>query len=246
MWSKTFVQEADLRGLTAPSPTTATILTSSLSSSVEHDNKFDDDESSLSKTEEEETEDKSGHLVAWSAFELRSIFTVCLRSSYVEAWPLASDGFIRLVQYFLVEKGVVVGKLKASLMWTINDFPAYANLSGRSTKGRVACPVCVNFTHSRWLKHGKKFCYMGHRRWLEPNHSCRFQKERFDGTVENRGPPTPLTGSDVLKQLSGIRLKYGKSKKRTREEDVGSTSTHAKEATHEDERSKKLAFNHIL
>ncbi|GJR54561.1 F-box domain containing protein [Tanacetum coccineum] len=37
-----FVQEADLRGLTTPSPTTATILTSSLSSSVEHDNKFDD------------------------------------------------------------------------------------------------------------------------------------------------------------------------------------------------------------
>ncbi|GJX08844.1 hypothetical protein Tco_0196776 [Tanacetum coccineum] len=116
-------------------------------------------------------------------------------------------------------------KLKASLMWTINDFPAYANLSGWSTKGRVACPVCANSTHSRWLKHGKKFCYMGHRRWLEPKHSCRFQKERFDGTVENRGPPTPLTGSDVLKQLSGIRFKYGKSKKRTREEDVGSTST---------------------
>ncbi|GKE07137.1 basic helix-loop-helix leucine zipper transcription factor [Tanacetum coccineum] len=110
-------------------------------------------------------------------------------------------------------------------MWTINDFPAYANLSGWSTKGRVACPVCANSTHSRWLKHGKKICYMGHRRWLEPKHSCRFQKERFDGTVENRGPPTPLTGSDVLKQLSGIRFKYGKSKKRTREEDVGSTST---------------------
>ena len=31
--------------------------------------------------------------------------------------------------------------LKAILMWTINDFPAYANLSGYSTKGRLACPV---------------------------------------------------------------------------------------------------------
>nr|GEY42935.1 hypothetical protein [Tanacetum cinerariifolium] len=66
---------------------------------------------------------------------------------------------------------------------------------------------------------------MGHRRWLEPNHSCRFQKERFDGIVENRGPPTPLTGSNVLKQLSGIRFKHWKSKKSTMEEDVGSTST---------------------
>nr|GFA61609.1 basic helix-loop-helix leucine zipper transcription factor [Tanacetum cinerariifolium] len=95
--------------------------------------------------------------------------------------------------------------------------------AGWNTKGRVACPVCADSTHSRWLKHGKKFCYIGHRRWLEPNHSCRFQKERFDGTIENRGPPTPLTGSDVLKQLSSIRFKYGKSKKRTREEDVGLT-----------------------
>nr|GFC21573.1 hypothetical protein [Tanacetum cinerariifolium] len=108
------------------------------------------------------------------------------------------------------------------------------NPFGWSTKGRVACPVCANSTHSKWLNHGKKFCYMGHRRWLERNHNCRFQKERFDGTIENRGPLTPLTGSDVLKQLSGIRFKYRKSKKRTREEDVGSTSTHAKEATHDE------------
>ncbi|GJW85274.1 tetratricopeptide-like helical domain, DYW domain protein [Tanacetum coccineum] len=92
-------------------------------------------------------------------------------------------------------------KIKASLMWTINDFPAYANLSGWST--------------------------------IEVNHSCQFQKERFDGKVENRGSLTPLTRSNILKQLSGIRFKYGKSKKRTREEDVGSTSTHAKEATHD-------------
>ncbi|XP_021829510.1 uncharacterized protein LOC110769780 [Prunus avium] len=31
--------------------------------------------------------------------------------------------------------------LKAILMWTVNDFPAYGNLSGWSTKGRFACPV---------------------------------------------------------------------------------------------------------
>lgn len=31
--------------------------------------------------------------------------------------------------------------IKAVLMWTINDFPAYANLSGYSTKGEKACPV---------------------------------------------------------------------------------------------------------
>ncbi|XP_020258143.1 uncharacterized protein LOC109834511 [Asparagus officinalis] len=32
--------------------------------------------------------------------------------------------------------------LKTMLMWTINDFPAYGNLAGCSTKGRKACPIC--------------------------------------------------------------------------------------------------------
>ncbi|KAG8503945.1 hypothetical protein CXB51_002268 [Gossypium anomalum] len=31
--------------------------------------------------------------------------------------------------------------LRAALLWTINNFPAYANLSGWSTKGRYACPL---------------------------------------------------------------------------------------------------------
>ncbi|GJZ34253.1 putative transposase-associated domain-containing protein [Tanacetum coccineum] len=57
-------------------------------------------------------------------------------------------------------------KLRASLLWTVNNFPAYANLSGWSTKGRVACPTCANLTRSIWLKHGKKFCYMGHQEYF--------------------------------------------------------------------------------
>ena len=38
--------------------------------------------------------------------------------------------------------------LRASVMWTISDFPGYANLSGWSTKGALACPVCHEFTDS--------------------------------------------------------------------------------------------------
>ena len=33
--------------------------------------------------------------------------------------------------------------LRAALMWTISDFPAYGMLSGWSTHGRLACPVCM-------------------------------------------------------------------------------------------------------
>jgi hypothetical protein len=46
-------------------------------------------------------------------------------------------------------------QMHAALLWTINDFPAYANLSGWSTKGKLACPVCNKDTTHCWLKYGK-------------------------------------------------------------------------------------------
>ncbi|XP_042969106.1 uncharacterized protein LOC122301793 [Carya illinoinensis] len=54
--------------------------------------------------------------------------------------------------------------LHAALLWTINDFPAYGNLSGWSTKEKLACPSCNESTDSNWLKYGRKHCYIGHRR----------------------------------------------------------------------------------
>ena len=56
-------------------------------------------------------------------------------------------------------------QLHASILWTINDFSAYGNLSGWSTKGKFACPYCKEDTRSLSLPNGKKVCYMG---------SCRF------------------------------------------------------------------------
>jgi hypothetical protein len=54
--------------------------------------------------------------------------------------------------------------MRIALMWTINDFPAYANLSGWSTMGLLAYPYCMHSTRSTWLTYGRKYCYMGHRR----------------------------------------------------------------------------------
>ncbi|RVW24072.1 hypothetical protein CK203_091352 [Vitis vinifera] len=45
--------------------------------------------------------------------------------------------------------------LKAILLWTINDFPAYGNLAGCTVKGYYACPICGEGTYSKRLKHGK-------------------------------------------------------------------------------------------
>ncbi|XP_024630394.2 uncharacterized protein [Medicago truncatula] len=92
-------------------------------------------------------------------------------------------------------------QMRAAIMWTINDFPAYANLSGWSTKGRYACPCCGFDTTSKWLRYSRKFCYMCNRRWLEPGHKWRYNKGHFDGNQEFRAPPELPNGTIALKQM---------------------------------------------
>ncbi|XP_062075345.1 uncharacterized protein LOC133779394 [Humulus lupulus] len=101
--------------------------------------------------------------------------------------------------------------MRASLLWTISDFPAYANLSGWSTKGKYACPSCHEDTCYLWLKYSKKHCYMGHRRWLVINDPFRNDEKSFDGTEEKRMAPTPLSGSMILDTLAGYQIKFGKT-----------------------------------
>ncbi|XP_027188715.2 uncharacterized protein [Cicer arietinum] len=98
-------------------------------------------------------------------------------------------------------------QLRAAVMWTINDFPTYDNLSGWSTKGQYACPCCGIETTSQWLRHGKKICYMGHRRWLSPKHKWRLNSRDFDGTRELRILPKRLDGTDILRQIEECREK---------------------------------------
>ncbi|KAK8618251.1 hypothetical protein V6N13_132251 [Hibiscus sabdariffa] len=91
--------------------------------------------------------------------------------------------------------------LRATLLWTINDFPAYANLSDWSTKGCYACPCCATETCSMWLNNGKKFSYMEHRRWLDENHRFRYDKNLFDGTEEFKSAPEQTIESDIFSML---------------------------------------------
>ncbi|CAN1132472.1 hypothetical protein LINPERHAP2_LOCUS16281 [Linum perenne] len=95
-------------------------------------------------------------------------------------------------------------QLHASLLWTINDFPAYANLSGWSTKGKLACPVCSKDTISEWLTNGGKFCYMGHRCWLPHEHRWRKDRLSFDGTKETRGKPRQFSGYEIVDQINDL------------------------------------------
>ncbi|CAL2239805.1 unnamed protein product [Prunus armeniaca] len=70
--------------------------------------------------------------------------------------------------------------LRAAVMWTVNDFPAYAMVSGWSTKGYMACPVCKEDVTFGW--HAGKVCYLGHRRWLPWDHEWREKIKSLTGT----------------------------------------------------------------
>jgi len=82
-----------------------------------------------------------------------------------------------------------------ALLWTINDFLAYAMLSGWTTSGKLASLVYNYHICLRYLNNSKKMCYMCHRRWLDSKYRWREDSKCFDGTQESRGAPTPLKSS---------------------------------------------------
>ncbi|KAL0561366.1 hypothetical protein IC582_001791 [Cucumis melo] len=103
-----------------------------------------------------------------------------------------------------------VFNLRSVLLWTINDFPAYGNLSGCCVKGYKAFPICGDNTNSIRLQHGKKIAYLGHRRFLARDHPYRRQKKSFNGKKELGTIPEPLSGEDVYLKLKDLEFPKGK------------------------------------
>ena len=64
-----------------------------------------------------------------------------------------------------------------------------------------AYPVCNEHTKSQRLRN--KICYMGHRRYLDGEHSWRKSKQ-YDGKPEYGSPPNFFTGNDILHQLQDV------------------------------------------
>ncbi|XP_042413231.1 uncharacterized protein LOC122002205 [Zingiber officinale] len=126
-----------------------------------------------------------------------------------------------------------VFNMKAILMWTINDFPAYGNLAGCATKGKFGCPICGEGISSMWLKYSRKFAYLGHRRFLAPNHPFRQKKKWFDGNKETKGKPRPLNGLEILNVVKDIENDWGKKK-------MGKDINNTKKKRKERDGSKKV------
>jgi hypothetical protein len=98
--------------------------------------------------------------------------------------------------------------LRAILMWTISDFPAYGLISGLTCKGYKGCPCCGPNTDARMAKtgdmlpnrsiRGTKIVYGGIRRYLPRHHPYR-RNRRFNGLQEDRLRPIPLSGEDIIR-----------------------------------------------
>ncbi|XP_021866163.2 uncharacterized protein [Spinacia oleracea] len=112
-------------------------------------------------------------------------------------------------------------KMRAALHSTINDFPAYAMLSGWSTRGYKACPSCVDSGCA--YSFGGKIFYPRAQKWLPIDHPYRSQANVFDGKEEYGLALVPPSGTEVLKQQEKVKYVYGKSKsvpkRRGRQED---------------------------
>ncbi|RVX00750.1 hypothetical protein CK203_026403 [Vitis vinifera] len=130
---------------------------------------------------------------------------VYLRPLINELKELWHDGIetydVSIGQYF---------KMHAAILWTINDFPAYGMLSGWSTKGYMACPVCNVDTSSQSLR--SKICYMGHRHYIQTKHPWR-KSRLHDGKLEMNPAPQSFSGDDILQQLENVdHVILGKTK----------------------------------
>ncbi|KAJ0921118.1 putative Transposase-associated domain-containing protein [Helianthus annuus] len=98
--------------------------------------------------------------------------------------------------------------MRAILLWTVSDFPAYAMLSGWSTHGHLACPYCMGDTKAFRLQAGGKASWFDcHRRFLPRSHPFRSDRNGFRANKSipsSLGPPPELTGWQIYEQVCDL------------------------------------------
>lgn len=104
--------------------------------------------------------------------------------------------------------------MHAAVLWRINNFPAYDKLSGWCTSGRfLACSICRKENCYHRLKHGRKQCFMDHRRFL-PTHYFRYNSATFNGHEGHMSSPKRPSGYDVVTKLQQLeKISFGKTHK---------------------------------
>ncbi|XP_050211984.1 uncharacterized protein LOC126662140 [Mercurialis annua] len=97
-------------------------------------------------------------------------------------------------------------QMKAALMWTINDFPAYSMLSGWSTSGRLACRHCMENTEAFTLKGSRKQSWFDcDKKFLPRGHMYRRNTTDFrKGKSLNKEFGQPKTGEELLAEVDRL------------------------------------------
>ncbi|XP_027187217.1 uncharacterized protein [Cicer arietinum] len=96
--------------------------------------------------------------------------------------------------------------MKACLLWTIIDFPAYGMLSGWMTMGKLACPICMENTKAFTLQHSRKTTFFDcHRQFLPFDHCYRRNKNSFRKRKdETTLPPQRLTNEEIWEKVKHL------------------------------------------
>ena len=97
-------------------------------------------------------------------------------------------------------EGTGMFTLRAMLLWTIHDYPAYGLIAGCVTKGYQGCPICGPNVTTRMSRALRKPLFIGHRRYLSRHHPYRRSTTAFDGTREFRGPPPRVHATEVIER----------------------------------------------
>ncbi|XP_039118048.1 uncharacterized protein LOC120253911 [Dioscorea cayenensis subsp. rotundata] len=101
-------------------------------------------------------------------------------------------------------------KMHAALMWAISNYPSLGNLSGWNVYTRRAFIHCNYASDPCHLPHSRKWCFMGHRRFLDGGHKFRLNRIRFNGEQELRTPPKLLSGEEIFEQVKDIDVTFGR------------------------------------
>jgi hypothetical protein len=88
---------------------------------------------------------------------------------------------------------------------TINNNPAQCNLSGQSKRKGAACPHYLEDTCAIWLRHSKKYVFMGWRHFRGKKHPYRAMDCQFNGEKENREVSLLVTGDLVHLKVKDIK-----------------------------------------
>ncbi|KAG5547799.1 hypothetical protein RHGRI_013476 [Rhododendron griersonianum] len=100
-------------------------------------------------------------------------------------------------------------QMRATMWWTVHDWPAFGDISGWRTKGHYACYPCNDEPFYESLR--SKTAYLNHRAYLPDNHPERRKKAAYNGKCEERKRSLELPVHKIEEQLKNVpKISFGK------------------------------------